>query len=261
MEKILRVEHLKKYYSNTCALEDISFEVERGEFVVVIGPSGAGKSTVMRCINRLITPTGGNIIFEGKNIASVKGKRLIEARRKIGMIFQHFNLVYRLTVFQNVMHGRLGYISTVDGVLGKYSEEDKRKALKLLEQIGLGSTIYKRAGELSGGQKQRVGIARALMQEPSLMLCDEPIASLDPNTSKVIMDLLEQISQDRNIACIVSLHQVEVAMKYATRIIGIRDGVIVFDDIPSKLTKQKIEEIYGNKLEELNPEERVQKVV
>lgn len=252
MEKVLELSHLKKYYGQTHAVEDVSFHVNAGEVVVIIGPSGAGKSTVLRCINRMIDPTDGNILFEGQDMARVKKEKELKAiRRRIGMIFQSFNLVYRLSVFQNVLHGRLGYMSTFHAVAGRYTEEDKRKALDILKMIGLEEMIYKKAGELSGGQKQRVGIARALMQDPALLLCDEPIASLDPSSSKVIMDQIKQMAKTRNIACIVNLHQVDVALAYADRIVGIHRGTIVFDDVPYKLTGAMIETIYDAPLEQL----------
>ena len=209
MENVLELTHLKKYYGQTHAVEDVSFSVKPGEVVVIIGPSGAGKSTVLRCINRMIDPTEGSILFQGTDMAQVKREKELKAiRRRIGMIFQSFNLVYRLSVFQNVLHGRLGYMSTPNAVLGRYSEEDKEKALEILRMIGLEGMLYKKAGELSGGQKQRVGIARALMQDPALLLCDEPIASLDPSSSKIIMDQIRDMARMRNIGCIVNLHQV-----------------------------------------------------
>ena len=245
MEKVLEIKNLKKYYGQTHAVEDVSFPVSAGEVVVIIGPSGAGKSTVLRCINRMIEPTDGSILFDEQDMAKLKREKdLKAARRKIGMIFQSFNLVYRLSVFQNVLHGRLGYMSTADAVLGRYTEEDKRKAIELLNMIGLEDMMYKKAGELSGGQKQRVGIARALMQDPTLLLCDEPIASLDPSSSRIIMNQIQEMAKTRNIACIVNLHQVDVAMAYADRIIGIHQGRIVFDDVPDKLTASTIETIY-----------------
>lgn len=252
MSTLLNVTHLKKYYEGTRAVEDISFTVNEGELVVIIGPSGAGKSTVLRCINRLIDATDGSISFEGKEVTEMKSEKELKLlRRRIGMIFQSFNLVYRLSVFQNVLHGRLGYMSTMNAVLGKYSEEDKYKALQILEMIGLKDMTYKRAGELSGGQKQRVGIARALMQEPSLLLCDEPIASLDPSSSKIIMDQIFHMTKERNIACIINLHQVDVAKTYADRIIGIHKGRVVFDDVPEKLTDEMIEKIYETPISQL----------
>lgn len=252
MEHILELVHLKKYYGQTKAVEDVSFHVDAGEVVAIIGPSGAGKSTVLRCINRMIEPTGGSILFDGQDMAKLqKEKELKTARRKIGMIFQSFNLVYRLSVFQNVLHGRLGYMSAPNAVMGRYSEEDKHKAVQLLNMIGLKDMIYKKAGELSGGQKQRVGIARALMQDPTLLLCDEPIASLAPSSSRVIMNQIQEMAKTRNIACIVNLHQVDVAMAYADRIIGIHQGRIVFDDVPDKLTASMIETIYDAPIDKL----------
>lgn len=258
----LVVKNLTKCYKQgTYAVNDISFEVKQGEFVAIIGASGSGKSTILRCINRMIEPTKGSILFEGKEITGLGGKRFREVRRKIGMIFQHYNLVYRLTVMQNVMHGRLGYMNTFEGVFSLYNEEDKRNALKLLGKVGLSDFAYNRASELSGGQKQRVGIIRALMQEPSLLLCDEPIASLDPGSSKIIMDTIKKLATESNIACIVNLHQVQVAKEYASRIIGIRDGRIVFDDVPARLTNEMIEDIYNTSIENLMIQEELRDVV
>jgi phosphonate transport system ATP-binding protein len=199
----------------------------------------------------LIEISGGKIYIDNEEISKKKGKSLRILRRKIGMIFQHYNLVYRLSLMQNVLHGRLGYMSNVKGILGKYSEEDKLKAIELLKEIELGDFIYNRTSELSGGQKQRVGIARAIMQEPKILLCDEPIASLDPNTSKIIMDLIYNMTKKRNISCIVNLHQVDVAIKYATRIIGLSKGKIVFDGSPKALDNKTIEKIYSTSIENL----------
>lgn len=252
MSTLLNIIHLKKYYGTTKAVEDVSFQVNEGELVAIIGPSGAGKSTVLRCINKMIDATAGSICFEGKEITNVKKEKELKLlRRRIGMIFQSFNLVQQLSVLQNVLHGRLGYMSTTNAVLGKYSEKDKKKALRLLEMIGLKDMVYKRAGELSGGQKQRVGIARAIMQEPSLLLCDEPIASLDPSSSKIIMDQIYHMTKENNIACIVNLHQVDVAKTYADRIVGIHKGRVVFDDVPEKLTDKMIEKIYETPISQL----------
>lgn len=252
MEKVLELVHLKKYYGQARAVEDVSFQINAGEVVVIIGPSGAGKSTVLRCINRMIEPTDGSILFDGQDMAKLKKERELKvARRKIGMIFQSFNLVYRLSVFQNVLHGRLGYMSTADAIMGRYTEEDKQKAVQILDMIGLKDMIYKKAGELSGGQKQRVGIARALMQDPTLLLCDEPIASLDPSSSRIIMNQIQEMAKTRNIACIVNLHQVDVAMAYADRIVGIHKGRIVFNDIPQKLNTAMIETIYDAPMDQL----------
>lgn len=242
---ILEFQHVNKVYNNsTKALDDVSFSVEKGEFVSIIGPSGAGKSTILRCINRLIDATDGNIIYDGDDILSLGKRDLRRVRTKTGMIFQHYNLVDRLSVIENVLHGRLGQKSAISGMLGSYSETEKEKAFFILNELGLAEQAYKRCDALSGGQKQRVGIARAIMQEPKLILCDEPIASLDPKASKTIMDHLSQINQKKKITCIVNLHQVEVAMKYSQRILGVSSGKIVFDGTPEELTKKKIHEIY-----------------
>lgn len=242
---------VKSYNSDTVALDNVSLEINEGEFVSVIGPSGSGKSTFLRSINKLIPITKGEIYMDGENISEKKGKALRLYRRKIGMIFQNYNLVYRLSVIQNVLHGRLGYMSGLRGILGIYSEDDKKKAVDILGELGLEEFIYNRATELSGGQKQRVGIARAIMQNPQLLLCDEPIASLDPSSAKVIMDMIYQMVKKRNIACIVNLHQVDVAKKYSTRIIGLSKGKIVFDGRPEELTDSMIERIYGTSLDKL----------
>ena len=247
---ILEFQHVSKVYHNTTrALDDLSFSVNEGEFVSIIGPSGAGKSTILRCINRLIDATEGKIIYDGEDIMSLRKGQLRNVRTKTGMIFQHYNLVERLSVMENVLHGRLGQKSTFSGMIGHYTE--KEKAFSILSELGLADQAYKRCDALSGGQKQRVGIARAIMQEPKLILCDEPIASLDPKASKTIMDHLAQINQTRKITCIVNLHQVDVAMKYSQRILGIAAGKLVFDGTPSELTQEKIHEIYQSNAQDL----------
>ena len=252
MSTVLKMEHIEKVYGNQVrALHDISLEVRAGEFVAVIGPSGSGKSTLLRTVNPLVVTSGGNVYIAGEEVTGASGKKLRLLRRKVGMIFQHYNLVQRLSVMQNVLHGRLGYMSALDGMLGNYTEEDKRKAIDLLQEIEMGDRLYNRASDLSGGQKQRVGIARAIMQEPKLLLCDEPIASLDPNASKIIMDLIYQMTQRRNIACIVNLHQLDVAMRYATRIIGLAKGEMIFDGTPQQLNNAVIEKIYNTSMENL----------
>ena len=252
MSTVLKMEHIEKVYGNQVrALHDISLEVRAGEFVAVIGPSGSGKSTLLRTVNQLVVPSGGHVYIDGEEVTGASGKKLRLLRRKVGMIFQHYNLVHRLSVMQNVLHGRLGYMSAMDGMLGNYTEADKRKAIGLLQEIEMGDRLYNRASDLSGGQKQRVGIARAIMQEPKLLLCDEPIASLDPNASKIIMDLIYQMTQRRNIACIVNLHQLDVAMRYATRIIGLAKGEMVFDGPPQQLNNAVIEKIYNTSMENL----------
>jgi phosphonate transport system ATP-binding protein len=271
---ILEFKNVSKTYNNiTKALTDISFSVDEGEFVSIIGPSGSGKSTILRCVNRIVDVTQGTIVFDEQLItpydksfksSMLEGSRIIseeqtktskrqlrQIRTKIGMIFQHYNLVDRLSVIENVLHGRLGHKSTISGAIGYYSEQGKEQAFQILSKLGLTEQANKRCDELSGGQKQRVGIARALMQEPRLLLCDEPIASLDPNSSKVIMDHLSVINKTMKITCIANLHQVDVAMRYAKRIIGITAGQIVYDGPPDKLTKSKIYEIYQSNEGEL----------
>ena len=249
---ILEFQNVSKVYNNvTKALTDISFSVDEGEFVSVIGPSGSGKSTILRCINRLVDATRGTIVFDGRDITRADKKEIRQVRKKIGMIFQHYNLVDRLSVIENVLHGRLGHKSALAGAMGLYTEQEKENAFQILAKLGLTEQGYKRCDELSGGQKQRVGIARSLMQEPRLILCDEPIASLDPNASKVIMDHLSIINQSMKITCIFNLHQVDVAMRYSKRIIGVTSGQIVYDGPPDRLSKSKIHEIYQSNEGEL----------
>jgi phosphonate transport system ATP-binding protein len=248
---ILEIEHLTKRYKEVTALSDVSLRVKRGEFVTVIGRSGAGKSTLLRCINRLIDANEGSILFDGMDVISLPRWNLRRLRTRIGMIFQHFNLVPRQTVIENVLHGRLGHKSTIKGVLGLYSGSEKEKAYEVLVRLEMEQQLHKRCDQLSGGQKQRVGIARALVQEPHLILCDEPIASLDPGSAKKIMDHLQRISREMNITILMNLHQVDVAIRYSDRIIGIRQGAIVFDGEPQHLKKKTVAEIYGSETEEI----------
>lgn len=249
---LLHIKNLsKRYEKDKQVLSQISMEVNEGEFVSIIGPSGAGKSTFLRCINRMIDTTEGEIYFDDENVMLLSKKDLRKHRTKIGMIFQHYNLVSRLTVIENVLHGRLGYKSTLQGVLGRFTEDEKMQAFNLLKKLGMEEHAYKRCDQLSGGQKQRVGIARALIQSPKLLLCDEPIASLDPNASKVIMDHLQRISKELNITCIVNLHQVDVAKKYSDRIIGLNSGQVVYDGTTQNLTSEFIHTIYGSEAGDL----------
>ena len=226
------------------ALRDVDFTAEPGELITVIGPSGAGKSTFLRCINRLIEPTDGTVTFCGQDITHLSRGQLRPVHRQIAMIFQNYNLVYRLTAIQNVLHGRLGYKNVFAGSLGLYTEEEKIHAFELLDEVGLGEFAYRRADQLSGGQKQRVGIARALMQEPKIMLCDEPIASLDPKSSRMVMEQLRRLSRSRGITCIVNLHQVDFALEFSDRIVGLRAGEKVFDGSPAECTPDVIRGIY-----------------
>ncbi|BBM39574.1 phosphonate ABC transporter ATPase [Leptotrichia hofstadii] len=234
----------KKYNNGTNALKNISFDVEKGEFISIIGPSGSGKSTLLRSINKMIDISQGSILFEDKNIENLKKTQIELVRREIGMIFQSYNLVERLTVIENVLHGRLGYKSVIAGILGIYSEEEKKEAFNFLEKVNMTKYAYRKCNELSGGQKQRVGIARAIMQKPKLLLCDEPIASLDPKTAENIMDYLKKIVSDLKITCIVNLHQVDIAKKYSDRIIALNKGEKIFDDKTERLTDDMIEFIY-----------------
>ncbi|MDO5028219.1 MAG: phosphonate ABC transporter ATP-binding protein [Bacillota bacterium] len=249
---VLKVENLNKSYGDNQVLYDINFDLNEGELVSIIGPSGAGKSTLLRCINRLTEPEStSTIIFDEENIVGLSKSQLTEKRKQIGMIFQHYNLVYRLSALENVLHGRLGSYSTFRGALSLYKEEDIKRATEILEVLGLGDRKYYKCKDLSGGQKQRVGIGRALIQDPKMILCDEPIASLDPQSSKMIMEHLRWISQELRIPCLVNLHQVDVAKAYSDRIIGIKSGKIVFKGKPEDLSEADLENIYGAKIDEI----------
>ena len=242
---LLSVKNISKEYNNgITALKNVSFDVEKGEFISIIGPSGSGKSTLLRSINKMIDISKGSILFENRNIEKLKKKEIELVRREIGMIFQNYNLVERLTVIENVLHGRLGYKSVFAGILGIYSEKEKKEAFNFLEKVNMTKYAYQKCNELSGGQKQRVGIARAIMQKPKLLLCDEPIASLDPKTAENIMDYLKKIVTELKITCIVNLHQVDIAKKYSNRIIALNKGEKIFDDKPEYLTDDMIEFIY-----------------
>lgn len=251
-QEVLKICNLKKSYNeNTHALNGVDVSFHEGEFVVVIGPSGAGKSTFIRCINRMIDPSCGEIIFDGQHMEKLKGKKLREQRSHIGMILQHYNLIGRTNVIKNVLHGRLGQMSFMNSLFGRFSQADIQEAAALLKQVGLDEKMYKRANELSGGQMQRVGICRAIIQQPRILLADEPIASLDPSSAKKVMDTLFKMTSERKLTCIVNLHQVDFAKKYATRIIGIKAGKIVFDGKPEQLSDAIIQDIYLGKEEQM----------
>ena len=246
---MLEIRNLTKVYDDgTIALRNVSFTVPDGDFLVVIGLSGSGKSTLLRCINRLIDPTEGEILWNGVDIAQVKGEELRNVRRKIGMIFQHFNLVRRTTVIKNVMSGRLAYSPTLNSILNKFPAEDKEKAKQVLKRLSITDQAHKRADELSGGQQQRVGIARALMQDPEIILADEPVASLDPVLAHSILKNLEKLNKEDNLTVICSLHYLDLVQMYAENVIGLRAGEIVYSgtkkDIQA-MTDQEFQEIYG----------------
>lgn len=249
----LRFENLTKVYERgqVVALKNVSFSVEKGEFLVIIGLSGSGKSTLLRCINRLIEPTSGQIFVDGVDVTELSSTRMRRVRRKIGMIFQHFNLIDRSTVLTNTLSGRLGYMSAWRSLLGLFTKEDKELAIKNLARVGLEDKAYARADELSGGQQQRVGIARALMQDPDLLLTDEPVSALDPATSHSVMQYLEQMNQEDGVTVLASLHFLSLARRYGTRIIALKGGELMFDGSPSEIDEAKFQEIYGEDAEEV----------
>ncbi|ATI53900.1 phosphonate ABC transporter ATP-binding protein [Bacillus cereus group sp. BfR-BA-01445] len=236
----------KVYPNGTKGLNNINLKIQKGEFVVMVGLSGAGKSTLLRTVNRLHEITEGEIMIEGESITAAKGQGLRRMRRDIGMIFQSFNLVKRSTVLKNVLAGRVGYHSTLRTTLGLFPKEDLELAFQSLKRVNILEKAYERADELSGGQQQRVSIARALAQEAKIILADEPVASLDPLTTKQVLDDLKKINEDFGITTIVNLHSIDLARQYATRIIGLHAGEIVFDGLVEEATDEKFAEIYGD---------------
>jgi len=252
---MLEIRHLTKVYDDgTVALQDVSFQVPDGEFLAVIGLSGSGKSTLLRCINRLIDPTEGEIIWNGTDVAKLKGQDLRKIRRQIGMVFQQFNLVKRSSVLTNVMAGRLGYASPWRSIVGGFSSKDRERAQQALERMGISNQARKRADELSGGQQQRVGIARALMQDPKMILADEPVASLDPVLAHSILQHLEQLNREDKITVLCSLHYLDLVQRYGTKVIGLRAGKLVYqgtrEDI-RKMTDNEFKTIYGEEAERI----------
>ncbi len=246
VDRSLVIRNLRKEYrAGAPVLHGISLDIAGRGITVVIGPSGTGKSTLLRCINRLVDPTAGEILFLGRDLAKLSGQPLREARRRIGMVFQEYNLVERLSVIENVLTGRLGYVPVWRAWLRKFPAADVDRAFHLIDEVGLGEFALSRADRLSGGQRQRVGIARALMQEPDLILADEPTSSLDPKTSVEIMELIARRAGERNIPAIVNMHNVELARRFADRIIGMAKGKAVFDGPPAALTDAHLLDIYG----------------
>ena len=243
---MLEISNLTKKYSNGfVALDNVSFSVKKGEFVVIVGQSGAGKSTLLRCINNL-EEHEGKIVIDELCIEELKSKDLRETRKNIAFIFQEYNLVESLSVLENVLHGILGKMGFLRGIFGIYTKEEKQKAFSLIETLEILDAQYRCCADLSGGQKQRVGIARALMQSPSLILADEPTSSLDVNSTNLVLNLLKEQCKSNGITCIVNLHQIDVAKRFADRIIALKKGKIVFNASPSFLTDYEIKKIFEN---------------
>lgn len=253
-DSILSVQKLTKTYPNGVqALRGVSFDVKKGEFLVVIGLSGSGKSTLLRCLNRLHDPTSGRILFNDKDVVSLRTSEEIRSLRKnIGMIFQHFNLISRHTVLSNVLMGRLGFTSTWKSIFGLFSQKDKADAMKYLQLVGIADKARVRADQLSGGQQQRVAIARALTQNPKVLLADEPVASLDPATCHVVMDYLKKVNQELGITIICNLHFLSLVRQYATRVIALKAGEIVYEGTPDQINEQWFEKIYGEGAKEVH---------
>ncbi|NIP72806.1 MAG: phosphonate ABC transporter ATP-binding protein [Gammaproteobacteria bacterium] len=243
---MLTVENLvKRYPGGDLALQGVSLELAKGQIAALIGPSGAGKSTLIRCINRLVEPTAGRILLHDEDVTALPGAGLRRMRRRMGMIFQEYALVERLTVMENVLSGRLGYVSFTRSFLRRFPQDTVEQAFQLLDRVGLTGFEDKRADALSGGQRQRVGIARALMQSPEILLVDEPTASLDPKTSRQIMRLITELCAERGLAAIINIHDVPLAQMFVPRIIGLRQGEIVYDGSAEDLTSERLTEIYG----------------
>ena len=245
-DRSLVLRHLtKEYVRGTPVLRDISLTIDGRGLTAIIGPSGTGKSTLIRCINRLVEPTAGEILFLGQDLAKLRGNALRASRRRIGMVFQEYNLVERLSVMENLLCGRLGYVPVWRAWLRRFPRADIENAFTLLDAVGLGNFATRRADALSGGQRQRVGIARALMQQPDLLLADEPTSSLDPKTSVEIMELMASLAGERDIPVVVNIHNVDLARRFARRVVGMTGGRVVFDGPPGALEQRHLTEIYG----------------
>ena len=247
---MLEIKNLTKVYDgNVQALDNVSFNVKQGEFLAVIGLSGSGKSTLLRCINRLVEPTDGEVIWDGTDITNASQDELRRIRRQIGMIFQHFNLVERSKVLTNVLAGRLGYTNPAMSIVNKFSKNDIEMAYKQLDRVGIREQANKRADELSGGQQQRVSIARAMMQNPRIILADEPVASLDPVLAHSIMQYLEKINKEDGVTIICSLHFLDLVHRYANRAVALNAGQLMFDGSPKEIDDAKFKDIYGKEAE------------
>jgi phosphonate transport system ATP-binding protein len=242
---VLKITDLTKRYGNgELVLKGLNFEIEGPGLTAIIGSSGAGKSTLLRCINRLVEPTSGRIVVDGVDVTTLRGRRLRHSRRAIGMIFQGFNLIDRLSVMENVLSGRLGYVSFAQALTRRYPQDDVDRAFSLLERVGLQDYVNKRADTLSGGQRQRVGVVRALMQEPKILLADEPTASLDPKTSQQIMSLTRELSDELSLPVLVNIHNVHQAKEFSDRVVGLRYGTIIFDGTAVELDDDALDRIY-----------------
>ena len=243
---MLSIQNLTKIYDGkVLALDNVSFEVNKGEFLAIIGLSGSGKSTLLRCINRLIEPTSGQIIWNNLSITTSSQEEMRFIRRKIGMVFQHFNLVSRSKVITNVLSGRLGYTNPTLSLINRFPQSDVELAIKQLERVGIADQAYKRADELSGGQQQRVGVARAMMQDPEMILADEPVASLDPVLAHSIMQYLEKLNKEEGVTILCSLHFLDLVHEYADRAIALNQGKLMFDGVPTEIDDKKFKNIYG----------------
>ncbi|MGK7864113.1 phosphonate ABC transporter ATP-binding protein [Falsiroseomonas sp. E2-1-a4] len=243
---LLNIEGLtKRYPTGDLALDNVDLRIPAGQVMALIGPSGAGKSTLIRCVNRLVEPSTGRVMLDGENLTALGSGALRRARRRMGMIFQEYALVERLTVMENVLSGRLGYVGFWSSWFRRFPRKDIEEAFRLLDRVGLAHMADKRADALSGGQRQRVGIVRALMQDPKLLLVDEPTASLDPKTSRQIMRLIVELCTERGLAAIINIHDVALAQQFARRIVGLRAGRIVFDGPAEELQTQALTDIYG----------------
>ena len=243
---MLEIKKLTVEYGNFRAIDNISFTVKDGEFVAVIGSSGGGKSSLMKAINLLVKPKSGSIKIDDEEMTELSSRKLRMKRRKIGFVFQDYNLIDRLSVIENVLTGRLGYKSSLKSLLGIFSKEEYENAEKALEKVGLSEKLFVRGDELSGGQKQRVAIAKALVQEPKIILADEPVASLDVNSSKIIMEYFKEINRVQGITVIINIHDVNIALKYADRVIALKKGKIVFDGKGSEITDDILKRVYEN---------------
>ena len=235
----------KRYNTGELALKGVTLEIPKGQVLALIGPSGAGKSTLIRCVNRLVQPTSGSVVLKGTELTKLSSSALRKARRRMGMIFQEYALVERLTVMENVLSGRLGYVGFWRSYFRKFPSADVREAYRLLDRVGLKHMADKRADELSGGQRQRVGICRALIQDPDLLLVDEPTASLDPKTSRQIMRLIQELCSERGLTAIINIHDVFLAQMFSQRVVGLELGSVVYDGKPEGLTSEVLTRIYG----------------